>query len=692
MYNFSLPDLQNIYIPDGATPGMFTVGPLGAPVSVSGVEAVPTQGIATMEAPVAPLGNTDYTIRETPASALSMLGGLPVSVPAEVAAYLSSQPQIVSPFEGMPSLVGAQDIFGGRSYVTHSAAGPSKARVGLMEMKQLNQAEGYNTTIRPEFLGETYLPFRPEGNDPNVVNDTKLWHQYYTDNKDYRKFLSADEQTELAWLDYRTGLTDKNQFTSAVNQVRENFNLPQKVAFEDFEAHFSIGTKRKKYSDNPYQDLQEYGPAIGGYWNPENDPSETQQVLSNPFVQGVITSLASYFGGPVGAALASTATTRATGADWTDALQAGAMAGAGSFVDTYAPGLFGNLNPQVSSALIKGARAFAQGGDIKDVLVSAGLGYAGGPGGMLSKTLGDLGLNVGEGVISKAIEGLSLADVAKFGFKSTQDFGSALGGLIQNMDLGTLEQTGLLGVLPEGLQDAIRKVQLSDVLAAGAGGLDQGLAMNIINDINLPFNIKMGMLTGNVEIPQWMKDAYQAAKQGVQTAAEAVEGVVQPAARAVAEGAKTALEAAEEVVQPVAEKVKEGVQAAAETVEGVVQPAARAAERVAEKTYSALEQAIQDATSAILPANPGSMFNIPNVDLFGNIPDINMPNVNTPDVNLSAPNLALNMPSSSRQSQKSMFEEYIPYQFGGLSFNPRAPVIPMIQPRGQDPLSILLRG
>lgn len=639
--------MYNINIPDGATPGMFTVGPLGAPVGVSGVEPVPTQGVAAMEAPVAPLGNTDYTIRETPASALSMLGGLPVSVPAEVAAYLSSQPQIVSPFEGMPSLVGAQDIFGGRSYVTHSAAGPSKARVGLMEMKQLNQAEGYNTTIRPEFLGETYLPFRPEGNDPNVVNDTKLWHQYYTDNKDYRKYLSADEQTELAWLDYRTGLTDKNQFTSAVNQVRENFNLPQKVAFEDFEAHFSIGTKRKKYSDNPYQDLQEYGPAIGGYWNPENDPSETQQVLSNPFVQGVITSLASYFGGPVGAALASTATTRATGADWTDALQAGAMAGAGSFVDTYAPGLFGNLNPQVSSALIKGARAFAQGGDIKDVLVSAGLGYAGGPGGMLSKTLGDLGLNVGEGVISKAVEGLSLADVAKFGFKSTQDFGSALGGLIQNMDLGTLEQTGLLGVLPQGLQDAIRKVQVSDLLATGVSGLDQGTAFNILNDINLPFDTRIGMLTGSVEVPDWIKNAY-------------------------------------------------------ETVEGVVQPIARQVEKVASKGYESVEQAIQDATSAILPASPESMFNIPNIDPFAttaaipefNIPGVSVPNVNvnTPDVNLSAPNVALNMPSSSRQSQKSMFEEYVPYQFGGLSFNPRAPVIPMMQPRGQDPLSILLRG
>jgi len=675
MYNFSVPNLENIYIPDSAT-GMFTVGPLEAPVSVSGVEPVPTQGIATMAAPmapVAPLGNTDYTIRETPASALSMLGGLPVSVPAEVAAYLSSQPQIVSPFEGMPSLVGAQDIFGGRSYVTHSAAGPSKARVGLMEMKQLAQLPGFDTTVRPEFLGETYLPFRPEGTDPNVVNDTKLWHQYYTDNKDYRKYLSADEQTELAWLDYRTGITDKNQFTSAVNQVRENFNLPKKVAFEDFEAHFSIGTKRKKYSDNPYQDLQDYGPAIGGYWNPENDPSETQQVLSNPFVQTAITAIGNALGGPLGAAIASTATTRATGADWGDALTAGAVSGtlagigalqeasqAAQMASQAATGgaagaasgglsLLG-LNPQVTNALVQGAGALAKGGDIKDALISAGLGYSGAPGGMLSKTLGDLGLNVGEGVISKAVEGLSLADVAKFGYKSTQDFGNALGGLIQNMDLGTLEQTGLFGVLPQGLQDAVRKVQVSDLLATGVSGLDQGTAFNILNDINLPFDTRIGMLTGSVEVPEWIKNAYQATKQGVQTAAEAVEGIVQPAAQA--------------------------------------------AERVAEKTYSALEQAIQDATSAVVPASPESMFNIPNVDLFAStapIPEFNIatPNINIPDVNM--PNVV--MPSSTQQQQKKgMFEDYQPYQFGGIAFNPRAPVIPTIQPRGQDPLSILLRG
>ena len=629
------------------TTGMFTVGPLEASMGVSNSIAVPTQRVAPPVAPIAPpmLGNTDYTIRQTPASALSMLGGLPVSVPAEVAAYLSSQPQIVSPFEGMPSLVGAQDIFGGRSYVTHSTAGPEKRRVGLMEMKQLAQTPGFDTTVRPEFLGETYLPFRPEGTDPNVVNDTKLWHQYYTDNKDYRKYLSADEQTELAWLDYRTGITDKNQFTSAVNQVRENFNLPKKVAFEDFEAHFSIGTKRKKYSDNPYQDLQDYGPAIGGYWNPENDPSETQQVLSNPFVQGVITSLASYFGGPVGAALASTATTRATGADWDDALKAGAMAGAGSFVDTYAPGLFGNLNPQVSSALIKGARAFAQGGDIKDVLVSAGLGYAGAPGGMLSKTLGDLGLNVGEGVISQAVEGLSLADVAKFGYKSTEDFGSALGGLIENMDLGTLEQTGLLSVLPQGIQDAVRKVEVSDLLASGVGGIDSGLAFNILNDINMPYDLKVGMLTGQVEIPQWMKDAYEA-------------------------------------------------------VEGVVQPAAQQVERVASKGYEAVEQAIQDAVSVVTPSPPGgSMFNIPNIDFFGStesIPEFNIqtPNINIPDVNLpnvNLPNVA--MPSVNLTGgQRGMFEEFDPYRFSGIRFQPRAPVIPTLQARGQDPLSILLRG
>jgi len=231
------------------------------------------------------------------------------------------------------------------------------------------------------------------------------------------------------------------------------------------------------------------------------------------------------------------------------------------------------------------------------------------------------------------------------------------------MDLGTLEQTGLTSVLPQSIQDAIRKVQLSDVLAAGAGGLDQGLAFNILNDINLPAgmlnipNINLPNINlPNVGVPQLLKDAYEAA-----------ESVVQKGQRAV-----------ESVVQPVAQQV----------------------EKVASKGYESVEQAIQDAVSVITPANPVSMFNLPPVNLPNvdvalpniNMPNVNMPNVNTPNVNLSAPNVALNMPSSSRQSQKSMFEEYVPYQFGGISFNPRAPVIPMIQPRGQDPLSILLRG
>jgi len=674
----------NINIPRDATTGMFTVGPPGAPVSVSGVAPVPTLGVAPPVAPVASpvappmLGNTDYTIRQTPASALSMLGGLPVAIDPRVAAYLSSQPQIVSPFQGMPSLAGAQDIFGGRSYVTHSTAGPEKRRVGLMEMKQLNQTEGYNTTVRPEFLGETYLPFRPEGNDPNVVNDTKLWHQYYTDNKDYRKYLSADEQTELAWLDYRTGLTDKNQFTSAVNEVRENFNLPKKVSFEDFEAHFSIGTKRKKYSDNPYQDLQDYGPSIGGYWNPENDPSETQQVLSNPFVQGALTAIGSALGGPVGAALASTATTRAAGADWSDALTAGAVAG---ITGAGSQGLQAlGLNPATATALARGASTLAQGGSVQDALVSGGLAYLGSPGGMLSKTLGDLGLDVGQSVVSQAVEDISLADLARLGYKSKDGFGDALASLIENMDLGTLEQTGLLGVLPESLQEAVRKVQLSDVLAAGAGGLSGDLAMNILNDVNLPFDVRMGMLSGNISIPDWIKLPGVNVPQWLKDAYEEVESVAQQGQRAV---------------------------------EGVVQPVAEQVERALSQGYDVTEQAIQDAISVITPRNPGPVeipglpdVNMPNVNT-PNLPNINTPNLpdvttpDLPDVNiasLNTPNLPnFNMPNfnlgfSPLETQGGMFDEFDPYRFGGIKFKPRTPLIPVIQPRGQDPLSILLRG
>jgi len=42
--------------------------------------------------------------------------------------------------------------------------------------------------------------------------------------------------------------------------------------------------------------------------------------------------------------------------------------------------------------------------------------------------------------------------------------------------------------------------------------------------------------------------------------------------------------------------------------------------------------------------------------------------------------------------QRGMFEEFDPYRFSGIRFQPRAPVIPTLQARGQDPLSILLRG
>ena len=96
----------------------------------------------------------------------------------------------------------------------------------------------------------------------------------------------------------------------------------------------------------------------------------------------------------------------------------------------------------------------------------------------------------------------------------------------------------------------------------------------------------------------------------------------------------------------------------------------------------------------VTPSGPESMFNIPNVDLFGStqpipefniqIPNVNLPNVNVP--NIAMPNINL------AGGQRGMFDEFDPYRFGGIKFQPRAPVIPNLQARGQDPLSILLRG
>jgi hypothetical protein len=273
-----------------------------------------------------------------------------------------------------------------------------------------------------------------------------------------------------------------------------------------------------------------------------------------------------------------------------------------------------------------------------------------------------------------------LADLARLGYKSKDGFGDALASLIENMDLGTLEQTGLLGVLPESLQEAVRKVQLSDVLAAGAGGLSGDLAMNILNDVNLPFDVRMGMLSGNISIPDWIKLPGVNVPQWLKDAYEEVESVAQQGQRAV---------------------------------EGVVQPVAEQVERALSQGYDVTEQAIQDAISVITPRNPGPVeipglpdVNMPNVNT-PNLPNINTPNLpdvttpDLPDVNiasLNTPNLPnFNMPNfnlgfSPLETQGGMFDEFDPYRFGGIKFKPRTPLIPVIQPRGQDPLSILLRG
>lgn len=742
--NLSLPNL-NLAALAGLTQGnvgmfnMPSTAPVVAPKPVVAPVAAPVAPVAPPAPVAAPMASTaalppnvDLGAIQQALAALQNTGGM-FNVPS-MAAPVAAPAAPVAP----TSLAGATDIFGGRTYESPLAT-PGRTRVGYSEMLKLNQAPGYVTTNRPEQIGDLYLPFRPSGEGDQVADDIKTWYNYYNDNPDLKKFLSADEQTELTWLDYRNKKFDQDTFTQKINDIRSQFNLPKKVGFEDFEAHFSYGTKRKKYSDNPYSDLQQYGPSIGGYWNPENDPSEFQQAMANPIVNAALTTAGAVVGNmllpglggqALGSALAGGTTSKLSGADWEDALKAAAVAGGSAYLggkiaptEFNIPGVdlgaapvseFNReliesslLSPTTVSAVAnpalnvaapsffqtalgqglgKAGVALASGGDLKDALTAGVLGYAGTPGGLLSGTLGDtLGLDLGTSTLAKGVEGLNLADALKFGIKLPQDQWSAVGGVLGDMNLGTVGQSGVLGSLPPSLQNIVENVKVSDLLA-NIGGPSTSSLFNIASDINVPslnlpdFNLPNTGLN-LPPVPEWLKNAYenvegvvqnayQNTEGAVQKAAEAVEGVVQPAARSVAEGAKTALEAAESVVQPVAQQIERG----------------------AGKAYDATEQAIQDAVSAITPANPGSMFNIPNVDLFDSTTKV-------PELNAQTPNLDLQKlfaglfgagmlarPQQAAQAYSS--PEYKPFM-ANIAYDPRIQQLTPIA--ASDPLSVLLQ-
>jgi hypothetical protein len=633
------------------------------------------------------------------------------------------------------SLVGATDIFGGRTYEAPLAT-PSGARVGYSEMLKLNQAPGYVATNRPEQIGDMYLPYRPSGEGAQVADDIKTWYEYYTDNEDFRKYLSADEQTELAWLDYRNDRYTQEAFTNKINDIREQFNLPKKVGFEDFEAHFSYGTKRKKYSDNPYSDLQQYGPSIGGYWNPENDPSEFQQVMSNPVVNAALTAVGSYFGGPWGAALASGATTRASGADWEDALKAAAIAGGTAYLggklagpssapvgefnipntnfisdSLLAPaGLasppslmpLGGINtslikssflaPTAASAIAnpalniaapsffstalgqgvgKAGLALASGGDIKDALTAGVLGYAGAPGGLLSGTLGDtLGLDLGTSTLAKGVEGLNLADTLKFGIKLPQDQWSAVGGVLGDMNLGTVGQSNVLSSLPPSLQNIVENVQVSDLLA-NIGGPSTSSLFNIASDLNLPsLNLPDFNLPGSEfnlpPVPEWLKNAYESVEAPIQNAYQNVEGVVQKAYENVEKPVQNVYQNVEGAVQNAYENVEKPVQTAYENVEGAVQDA-----------YQNAEGFIQDLLKPV--SNP--LDELPKTDIKVDTPNLDLQK-------LFAGLFGAGMFGGKQQTPTVSTKEYNPFM-ASIDYNPNIQQLTRIA--ASDPLSILLQ-
>jgi len=573
----------------------------------TGVSGASTTGTISAAQAANILSNLDLNAI---AGASGMMG-----VPGATSSTITNPYTAAYVFNPDVSLVGATDIFGGRTYESPLAT-PDRTRVGYSEMLQLNQAPGYVATNRPEQIGDMYLPYRPSGEGAQVADDIKTWYEYYTDNEDFRKYLSADEQTELAWLDYRNDRYTQEAFTNKINDIRSQFNLPKKVGFEDFEAHFSYGTKRKKYSDNPYSDLQQYGPSIGGYWNPENDPSEFQQAMSNPLVGAVATAIGSAVGGPIGAALASGLTTRASGADWGDALTAAAMAGGSSYLGNVAGGASGAASGATGAAggaagstgigstissfmetaagqgLARAGLSLARGGDLEDALIAGVLGYAGAPGGLLSGTLGEtLGLDIGANTLATGLENLSLADALKFGLNVGDDQWSAVGDLFGDMDLGTLAESGLLSSLPGGVQNFLENVQVSDVLS-NVGGLNTSSLLDILGDLNTP---SLNINGANINVPNWLQNAYENVEGAVQNVYQNAEGAVQDVYQNVEGTAQDVYEALADALQNTGGLIPDELQALYENVEGAVQDAYQNTEGAVQTAYENVEGTVQDA-------------------------------------------------------------------------------------------------
>jgi len=291
----------------------------------------------------------------------------------------------------------------------------------------------------------------------------------------------------------------------------------------------------------------------------------------------------------------------------------------------------------------------------------------------LSGTLGDtLGLDLGTSTLAKGVEGLNLADTLKFGINLPQDQWSAVGGLLGDMNLGTVGQSGALSSLPASLQNIVENVQVSDLLA-NIGGPSTSSLFNIASDINLPslnlpdFNLPSSDFN-LPPVPEWLKNAYESVEAPIQNAYENVEGAIQKAYESVEKPVQNVYENVEGAVQDVYENVEKPVQTAYENVEGKVQDA-----------YQNAEGFIQDLLKPV--SNP-----------LDELPKTDVPNVNTPNFDLQklfAGLFGAGMLARPQQAAQAYSSpEYKPFM-ASIDYNPNIQQLTRIA--ASDPLSILLQ-
>ncbi len=217
---------------------------------------------------------------------------------AELAAQAQAAEQMQQAYAEQQQQAAQQSSAGGLLYDTYDTVDPEHYTA------QFSQGIGVNT--RPD-IGQTvdYLPNRPGiSNTPTyhgqyyqepeggfeslqygtieeaaqklqaaeqlptqIVEDTEKWHNYYVDNPTLRAYLSVDEQTELAYLDQRTGLITEEEQKELVKEIRDAAGLPRKTGIDgkDSTYEYQYGIRNDNETDNPYADLLTNSDKIGAY-------------------------------------------------------------------------------------------------------------------------------------------------------------------------------------------------------------------------------------------------------------------------------------------------------------------------------------------------------------------------------------------------------------------------------------------